>query len=204
MLFQHVHISYSISKLGANIPSVNLPPVRTCRADAPCAGKCYARKGRFSWTKNKALLERNLEIWEKDPEQFERDVMIAAFPSRFFRWHSAGDIPDMDYLKMMVRVAEAVSGTAFLVFTKKFELVNAYIAEYGMPPKNLKIVFSAWGCFLPVNPYNLPVAYIRFKKCECAIPENAHHCPKYCGECVMSGMSCWDLNCGESVYFDEH
>lgn len=204
MLLKHVHISYSISKLGANIPSVNLPPVMTCRPDAPCAGKCYARKGRFSWTRNRALLESNLEIWQNDPDQYERDVMIAAYPSRFFRWHSAGDIPDPDYLKMMVRVAVALPGTRFLAFTKKFELVNAFIARQGTLPENLKLVLSAWGCFMPENPYHLPVAYIRFKNCACDIPQNAHHCPKYCGECVMTGMSCWDLDCGESVFFDEH
>lgn len=199
-----LHISRGNTKLGGDIPSVNLPPIVTCRVDAPCVKECYARKGRFSMRHNKELLENNLGIWKNDPEQFERDVMTAAFMFSFFRWHSAGDIPDANYLKMMVRVADALPNTKFLAFTKKFELVNAHIAEHGALPENLKIVFSAWGCFLPENPYNLPVAYIRFKNCECNIPENARHCSKFCGDCVMSGMSCWDLNCGESVYFDEH
>lgn len=200
----HVHISRGNSKLGPNIPSVNLPPVVTCRIDAPCIKKCYARKGRFSMNHNKELLKNNLEIWKTNPAQYEHDILNGACFHAFFRYHSAGDIPDANYLKMMVRVAYALPNTRFLAFTKKFELVNGYIAEHGALPENLKIVFSAWGCFLPENPYNLPVAYIRFKKCECDIPQNAHHCSKFCGDCVMSGMSCWDLNCGESVYFDEH
>ena len=36
MLYDHVHISHGVSKLGADIPSVSLPVGVTCRADAPC------------------------------------------------------------------------------------------------------------------------------------------------------------------------
>lgn len=38
------YISLNNSKLGDFIPSVNLPPVKTCRPDAPCKGLCYARR----------------------------------------------------------------------------------------------------------------------------------------------------------------
>ena len=156
----------------------------------------------FSNVRN--ALQTNLEVWNEDPEGFERDVRIAAFPSRYFRWHSSGDIPDEKYLEMMVRVANALPGTKFLAFTKKFELVNAYLDTYHSFPKNLRVVFSAWGSFLPVNPYRLPVAYVRLKKENCDIPADAFACPNYCGECVMSGCSCWDLAEGQSVCFNEH
>lgn len=212
-MFEHVHISNGVTKLGASIPSVNLPAVKTCREDAPCFKTCYARRGRFAFSHNKELLDRNLRIWYEDPESFERDVTIAAFHARYFRWHSSGDIVDMDYLKMMIRVARALPHTSFLCFTKKYELVNEYLSgewhqkvvcHESFPP-NLKIVLSAWGDWMPENPYNLPVAYIAFKKGENAcIPEDAKPCPKFCGDCVMTGCSCWDLNTGESVVFNEH
>lgn len=210
MILEHVHISNGISKLGANIPSVNLPAVSTCRPDAPCYKECYARKGRFCFQKNKGLLERNLEIWEQAPEQFEQDVKIAAFHSRFFRYHSSGDIPDVNYFLMMIRIAKELPNTSFLCFTKRFEIINVYLteAEDGLHdgiPDNLHIVFSAWGDWLPDNPFHLPEAHIRFKnKPNNYIPACAHQCPKYCGECVMSGCSCWDLKRGESVVFDQH
>lgn len=204
MDLQHVHISYAVSKLGANIPSVNLPAVCTCRPDAPCFQKCYARKGRFCFQRNRAYLQNNLELWRLEPEQYEYEINVAAFFHKYFRWHSSGDIPDTGYLEMMARVARNRPSTRFLAFTKKFELVNRHIDEYGPLPENLTVVFSAWGDFQPDNPHNLPIAYIRFQKKDTDIPEHARECPSYCGDCVATGISCWDLHPGEAVVFDEH
>ena len=201
---EQLHISTCVSKLGANIPSVNLPPVVTCRKDAPCYKKCYARKGRFCFPRNKNYLEQNLHKWETDPKGFEINVKLAALPVKFFRWHSSGDIPDMKYLEMMVRVAIETPDTHFLCFSKKYEMVNEWLDKFGNFPPNLNIVYSAWGNFIPENPHHLPMAYIKLRKESCNIPEDAHHCPKYCGDCVMTGCSCWDLRRGESVFFDEH
>ena len=200
----HVHISTSISKLGAAIPSVNLPPVITCNTAAGCAKKCYARKGRFAFKHIKDLLQRNFDIWREDPDGYERDVAIAAFTSRFFRFHSSGDIPDDAYLLMMIRVAGKCPNTSFLCFTKKYEIVDNYIDSGGIVPDNLHIVFSAWGDYVPTNKHNLPVAYIRFKNQPTKIPGDAFPCPGYCGNCVATGCSCWDLKPGESVVFNEH
>ena len=152
----------------------------------------------------RTYLETNLELWRSDPDFFEREVTIAAFPSRFFRWHSSGDIPDMAYLEMMARVAVKLPDTRFLAFTKKYELIDSYIDAHGSLPENLVIVLSAWGGFKPDNPHNLPVAYIRFRHESADIPADARPCPSYCGECVATGMSCWDLKRGESVVFYEH
>lgn len=204
MSIDHVHISYGISKLGVDIPSVSLPVGCTCRPDAPCFKKCYARRGRFCFHKNKAHLQNNLELWYCEPEIFEEEITLSAFRSRYFRWHSSGDIPDVKYLDMMVRIAQHLPRTRFLAFTKKYELINSWITERGKLPDNLTIVFSAWGDFLPVNPYGLPVAYIRFRKEESEIPAHARECPSYCGNCVTTGMSCWDLQHGEAVVFSEH
>jgi len=92
----------------------------------------------------------------------------------------------------------------FLAFTKKYELIDDYINSHGSLPENLIIVLSAWGEFKPANPHNLPVAYIRFKKETTGIPADARPCPSYCGDCVATGMSCWDLKRRESVVFNEH
>lgn len=202
---EHVHISHGITKLGADIPSVSLPVGVTCNPEAPCFKKCYARRGRFAFSHNKSLLQKNLDIWKEVPNQFETDVMIAAFHARFFRYFSSGDIPDPSFFEMMVRIAEKLPDTQFLAFTKKGFIVNQYISEHGDLPKNLHIVFSSWGSWLQDNPNNFPVAYIRFKNGDNSlIPEAARKCQKYCGDCVMTGCSCWDLQKGESVCFAEH
>lgn len=205
MITEHVHISH-VSKTGGLIPSVGFPPGETCRRDAPCLKKCYARKGRFAFNHNKNLLKRNLLIWKEDPEFFRREIILAAFPSKFFRWFPSGDIPDMAFLRMMVRLTTDVPGTKFLAFTKKDYLVNEYLDHNPMwDQDHLVIILSAWGNqFQPENPYNLPVAYVRLKDEECIIPEDAHPCMNFCGDCVLTEDSCWSRRCGESTVFNEH
>lgn len=203
-MFDHVKVSRHNTKLGEGIPSVNLKPECTCRKDVPCYKKCYARKGRFIFGSNKEILQSNYDTWVADPERFEREIIKTAFFSKFFRWHSAGEIPDVKYLDMMVRIARKIPDTRFLCFTKKYDLIDTYIDENGELPQNLTIILSAWGYFLPENPHNLPVAYIRFKQGSCPIPEDALECPKYCGDCTLTKHSCWDLKHGQSVVFNEH
>lgn len=200
---QHAYISHSNTKLGPNIPCVNLPAVSTCRQDAPCARKCYARKGCMAFPKVRQRAEDNLALWEQNPDQYEQDVISAAFHNRYFRWHSSGDIPDTFYLGMMLRVAHKLPKTSFLVFTKQWEYVNNTLACVAKP-QNLQIVLSAWGEMVPPNPHNLPMAHIRFKKEAVSLPEGALECPRYCGDCVMTDKSCWSLGTGEHVCFNEH
>ena len=204
MVFDHVHISH-VSKLGQSIPCVNLPPVSTCNPDAPCYSKCYARKGRFRFAKTIALLEKNLHIYRDDPASFERDVLIAAAPCKFFRWHSSGDIPDAAYFDMMVRVANTMPDTRFLCFTKQYNIINHYLDRGGVIPENLTVAFSVWGEFgKHINFYGLPCAYIQFADGSADVPDYARECPGYCGDCVASRQSCWDMKRGEAVYFNEH
>lgn len=209
------HISISNTKLGA-IPTVNLPPIITCRKDAPCAKNCYACKGRFRFKNVQESMLFNLSEWQNNPGEYERSVMDACVHYKFFRWHSAGDIPDMDYFNMMIHIAKAVPDTKFLCFTKQYELVNNVIATNGYRfaicdgngifPPNLTIVFSAWGNNLPDNPFRFPVAYVRLKSGEGAefIPEDAIRCPGYCADCVKHDQNCWNLWFSQSVVFNQH
>ena len=202
MVLDHVHISH-VSKTGNLIPSCGFQAGTTCRPDAPCYKECYARKGRFAFNHNKNLLAKNLAIWKEDHDFFRREIIIAAFPEKFFRWFPSGDIPDEAFYDMMCQVAREVPGTRFLAFTKKYELVNDYLNHHE-EPENLKTVLSAWGDFTPDNPHNLPMAYVELKDQPCEIPEYARACPLYCGDCVYSHHSCWDLEHGEAVKFKQH
>lgn len=207
MKINGVHISLTNSKLGKSIPSVNLPVGCTCRPDAPCYKDCYARKGFFAFPSNKALLAGNLAAWQNSPEEYKLAILAACADCSFFRWHSAGDIPDAAYLEMMVEVALARPNVRFLCFTKKYELVNSYLNAGNFLPANLAVVFSAWQGYLPPNPHDLPVAYVRMKgdtPGNALIPADAHECSGYCGACTATGCSCWHLRRGESVVFDKH
>lgn len=200
-------ISLKNSKLGGAIPSINLPPLQTCRENAPCAKLCYARKGNWTYNNVKKSHLDNLEHFNTNPANFFDEIIKTLNNGdiiyRFFRWHSSGDIPNLTYLMGMVKVARECPQTKFLAFTKKFELVNMYLSIYVELPSNLKIVYSAWNKNFEVpNPYNLPVTYVMFKNEEDnpQIPEFAIPCIGKCYEC----KSCWSLQKGQSVVFKQH
>ena len=200
------YISLSNSKLGEFIPSINLPAGVTCREDAPCKKGCYAMKGRFAFPSVKTSMARNLMIYQLMPDIYFGYIKmyLHAAAYKYFRFHSSGDIVDMAYLEGMVDVAKECKRTKFLCFTKKYELVNDYIKANGKLPANLIIVFSNWKDFKCENPYNLPTSYVRFKDCECDIPETATQCTGFCGECVNTKASCWKMKAGQSVVFNKH
>ena len=215
-LLQKMHISTEVTKLNGNkndfegifniIPCFNLPVGITCREDCTCRDKCYAKRGNFRFENVKRSLMNNLKAWRELPHEiFEMKIISFAQMSKFFRWHSSGDIPDEEYVDSMYKIADSCRKTRFLCFTKKDELVNEYISKYGKP-KNLQILLSAWGDFIPDNPHNLPMAYIRLKSGEGAdkIPKTAYECPGNCATCTLKRKHCWNLKPGEAVVFNQH
>lgn len=196
-----LHISTTNSKLGL-IPSINLPPIITCRGNAPCTKDCYACKGNFRFANVKQSMRNNLTEYDKNPERYFAQIYsylsTGVIAYRYFRFHSAGDIPCKDYLIRMLALAERLPGVQFLCFTKKYEIVNEVLSERKLP-KNLHMVFSAWGEFVPENPYDLPVAYVKLDE-NTYVPDNAVKCSGHCTTC----LNCWKLKNGEAVVFNKH
>ena len=200
------YISVANSKLGMAIPTINLPYGTTCRKDAPCFKECYANKGRMKYKNFVNCASENLETYYQNPELYFQviDNHLEMIPFKFFRWHSSGDIPDMQYLHLMCKLARKHKQTQFLCFTKKYEIVNNYLDSKKRIPKNLVIVFSNWGDWICPNPYNLPTAWVELKGQTCLIPNTANECSGYCGDCCNTKSSCWNLKKGESVVFKQH
>lgn len=162
-----IKISLTNTKLGGFIPSINIPAGLTCRKDAPCQKICYAKKYHWTIEKVKASLKNNLLAYlENSDEYFNQIISFLNNEDviyKYFRWHSSGDIVDYRYLKGIIRVAESCPLTKFLCFTKKFDLVNYYLALGYKIPSNLNIVFSGWDSdFKDDNPYNLPTTTLKF------------------------------------------
>lgn len=197
-----ISISKGNSKMGA-IPSVSLPPVKTCAAGVPCASKCYAAKMCKLRPSVRDAYERNLQELLENPESYWAQVRGAAAGSRFFRFHVSGDILDVMYLYDMALTARMLPHTTFLAFTKRYDIVNDFIAGGCDIPENLKIIFSEWGdCWDVPNPYNLPTAAVIFKGAE--IPEHWKICGGNCYACACRGVGCWELKSGETIAFYEH
>lgn len=203
----NIKISTTNSKLGYQIPSISLPPQCSCRPDAPCAKGCYGKKGNFTYKNVRDAQMRNYEAYASDPRGYFSEIASYLNDSlvsyKYFRWHTVGDIVDDAYLEGMVSVAMRCRRVKFLCFTKKFDLVNGYIARGGKIPSNLRIVFSAWhNGFKVDNPNNFPVAYVIFRRSELNpdIPDLAIPCGGHCPDC----LACWSLRKGQSVAFKQH
>lgn len=200
-----VFISTGNSKLGKFIGAINLPAGKTCNPDAPCRKYCYALKGHYVFASAKSVRERNLNIYKTNPKSFFKQLSCNTAFFKFVRWHDSGDIVDMAYLEGMCKVARDNPDVRYLAFTKQFQIVNNYLASGEEIPKNLTIVFSTWGNWIPENPFNLPMTFVRFKvkvmeSQNEKIPDNAFQCP---GDCKTCGM-CWKLEKGDSVVFNQH
>lgn len=195
-----VSIGNNNSKLGCNIPSINLPAILTCRENAPCKKGCYACKGNFLFDSVKKSVNNNYSAFCENSELYFDEIRVRTNLARYVRWHSSGDIPNTKYLEGMCKVARKNSGTRYLCFTKKFEIVNDFISSGHRIPKNLSIVFSNWGNWKCENPYNLPTAEVIFPNMENDIPETAVECSGSCAECQF----CWHMKKGQTVAFPKH
>ena len=208
MEIKNVAISRGNRKMGA-IPSVSLPPVKTCAADCPCAKKCYAVKMCRIYKNVKASYENNLEILESNPAAYWRQVNEAVKTAHYFRFHVSGDIPSAGYFQNMVDTARNNPHCQILAFTKCYEIVNNWLdSNGGKLPENLHIIFSLWDSVWNVrvkNPHNLPMSAVIFKNCYQGYADNFDKiCGGNCFECACQGIGCWTLQKGETIAFYEH
>lgn len=198
-------VSKGNSKLGI-IYNMNVPVGITCAPDAPCQKEgCYAKKGNYTFSNVKQCYSENLQSYYNNPEQAEQDILLqlphveSEYFTLYARWHSSGDIVDMRYLHMMISIAEKRPYMKFLAFTKKYDLVNEYLQQYGDLPENLNIIYSHWRGYPMNNEYSKrPVAVVKELKDEGYIPN--FECNGHCDLCFR----CWNMQPGEVVQFKKH
>ena len=197
----YANVSNTNTKLGSQIFSINLPAGITCRADAPCSKGCYAKKGNWLYPNVRGSLNENLEHYRENPKLFFESIAAQTTLVKYCRWHSSGDIVDAAYFEGMCKVARKNKDTHYLCFTKKYEIINDYLASGKRIPKNLSVVLSAWSDWIPENPYNLPTTWVYGKDFNNdIIPKDAIPCIGKCENC----QACWGLKKGQHVYFHKH
>lgn len=176
-----------------NIPSVSLVPGLDCGNCSKCLKGCYAMKAYRMYPATRDAYHRNSDMAHNDRGSYFQQIAdeLVSNPTRFFRWHVAGDILDQDYLNRMVDMAVFFPGVRFLCFTKRFDI------RFGRLPENLTIILSVWpGMPLPRN-RTLPRAYMQ-DGTETRIPKGARECPGSCEDCKL----CYGLK--GSVVFNKH
>jgi hypothetical protein len=205
-----ISISNHNSKTGSCCNNLAFPTC-TCREDAPCkASGCYCMKGTQAMCKVVAAYLRNLQIYNNDPDDFWEQVRfkIKHNPLPLFRWFDAGDILDYEFFCGMVQLANEFPNIRFMSFTKKYDIVNEWLATYGDLPNNLNIIFSAWHIGWKVNnPFDMPVAYVDFKDqtLNPQFPKGITGCPNQSDKTITCSMcqKCWNKKI-KSVVFKQH
>lgn len=182
-------------------------PTEACRKDAPCKKGCYCLKGRQQFAQVLGGYHRNLRLWNESHKGFKMQLYktLDKAPQKKFRWFDAGDIPDVDFLDLIFATARRYQDVSFLVYTKKYDMVNEYLDHHRLP-KNLCIRFSMWDKTWNVpNPHNLPMSYVNFKDTtrNPVIPQKAFKCPgtgkTTCDKCGV----CFNKNV-KGVVFNQH
>jgi Gene product 88 len=149
-------ISPRNSKLGP-LPNLSLPPVTTCRIDAPCIHDCYAMNFYRMWPTVRNAWDNNLALYQNDPDGFFYDLCLylaTENPPRF-RIHVGGDFPDEVYFIRMMDVCASYPSTQFLAFTKRYDY------PLHNKPDNVNIILSMWpGLEIPDCINDFPAAWL--------------------------------------------
>lgn len=198
-------VSSGNRKIG-RVMNVSLMPIMTCANCKECMHFCYDIKAclQYPETVIDARMRNTCLLWLDRNEYFSRieNRIARRRKNKYFRWHVAGDIVDIDYLDRMIGIARRHPDFIFWTYTKNYRVVNEWIAANGgtraAVPGNLSIMFSEWRGLEMVNPYGMPVFACRFPG-ETAPFE--YQCPGNCDVCKASGRGCV---VGESTYADLH
>ena len=199
-----VRVSNANGKMGA-VSSVSSLPFLTC--PAVCAGtcgiKCYAAKLanlRPSVLKSYAI---NTALALLRPDLYWSGIDYALKGVRYFRFHVSGDIINADYFQHMIDAARNNAHCEILVFTKRYNVVNAWIDSNGELPANLHILFSGWDNLAPVNPHSLPETNVITPSMD-TIPDDWKMCGGNCFNCACRGVGCWQAQKGDTIAFKLH
>lgn len=224
---EKVHIVIGNAKVGKHVMTFSFPTWYSCNHACECftgtkehRPACYAMQGCYNFLSVQFAHAENFKFFmEKTSREFCDAINAEIFRHRRtcdkYRWFTAGDILNARFLECMVTIAKENPGVKFWTYTKKYNIVNAWIAKNGLDamPSNLTIIYSHWlnddGSYFPMdNKYNLPTSeFIPYGRedlaekvtfiCPCSDPTVKANCEN-CDHC------CADLKCGQSQALLEH
>jgi len=102
--------------------------------------KCYAFKGRYPTPSVRKNRETNLNHFNN--KYFVEVMAFKLQHQKFFRWFDSGDLPNMEGLKKIVKIAELTPETKHWLPTREIKLIQRYLKNNTFP-KNLVARVSA-------------------------------------------------------------
>jgi hypothetical protein len=150
---------------------------------------CYACKGRYVFDNTQeAMNKRGNSI--TDPRWVQAmSVMIKN--QKWFRWHDAGDIQDVDHLKKIAQIARNTPNTQHWLPTREYGIITDFFEGGNTIPDNLNIRLSAHMIDgktpdTLAEKYGLTVSGVSSKGGTCPAPEQGGEC-KDCRACWNRG-----------------
>jgi hypothetical protein len=102
---------------------------------------CYALKGMFTLPAVQKAHYRNLEAINSDTWVSEMVILITKKEkSGFFRWHTSGDIQNLQHLEKIIAICNATPTIRHWLPTRERAIINSYT---GIIPDNLTIRLSS-------------------------------------------------------------
>lgn len=195
-------ISSGNVKIG-RVMNVSLLPIFTCKNCKECKRFCYDIKANFVYGNVLDARVRNTVLFNRNRDKFFKridDAMNHRRTNKYFRFHVAGDIVDLDHFRRMVETARRHPDFIIWTYTKNYSVVNEYCDKYGRDaiPENFSIMFSEWKGMPMENPYRFPVFACHFPD----EPEpESFKCPGNCDICKAMHRGCIK---GEDTHTDLH
>jgi len=102
--------------------------------------KCYALKNRY--TTKSVQKNREMNLIHFNDKHFVERMAFKIINDRYFRWFDSGDLPNLEGLKKIVRIAELTPNTKHWLPTREIKIVKDYLKNNTFP-KNLVVRVSA-------------------------------------------------------------
>lgn len=192
-------ISGGNRKIG-RVMNVSLMPVMTCANCKECKFLCYDIKAclQYPGTVIDARM-RNTVLAKYHRDEYFRlidEKMSRRRKNKFFRWHVAGDVLDMDYFSRMIENARKHPDFIIWTYTKNYKVVNDFCDLYGKEaiPANFHIMFSKWDGMPMDNKYSFPVFTCELKNGNKDTTKEEfakmYTCPGNCDICKAVNRGC--------------
>lgn len=137
------------SKMPGNaycLPAKKSCPRGRCLARIPgtICSVCYGDRGRYVFPKVQAAMERRLGSLRHPAWEQAMILLIGSHKCRYFRWHSCGDMPTLEYLERIMRIAVALPQVHFWLPTQENDLIARWLeSPANRIPANMVVRLSS-------------------------------------------------------------
>ncbi len=120
-------------KMGDEVLTFGLPPIKTCTPTKWCVQRCYAQNGFYKTSSVKASLEKNHHASQEDDFVDKMNKELKKSPLHRVRIHPSGDFYSEEYIEKWISICKSNPDKQFLAFTKRGDLAQFLLKLESLP-----------------------------------------------------------------------